>query len=331
MSPPDEVNLWAMSDLSTPWCVHVVATLGIADHIAAGITDIHDLAAASRCDAESLQRVLRHLVGRGVFTEPSSGQFALNGPARMMLSSMFKIGFDLDGFGGRMAHVWGGLLDSVRTGEPAYRSIFGRPFWDDLAAHPKLAADFDALMGPPGHGTPDPDVLASGGWESVHMVVDVGGGTGALLAEVLRAHPAVRGTLVDVPATVARSAEIFRAAGVADRVTTVGQSFFDPLPAGGDLYLLKSVLSDWPDPEAATILRRCADAARPAGRVVAVNGVSPDEDGSPSPDLLMMVLVGGKQRTLSEFRELARGAGLEVRAAERKPSGKFIVECRTLG
>jgi hypothetical protein len=329
MSPADEINLWAMSDLSTPWAAHVVATLGIADHMAAGITQIDDLAAASRCHAASLQRVLRHLVGRGVFTEPSPGQFALNGPARLMLSSMFKLGFDLDGFGGRMAYVWGGLLESVRTGEPAYRTIFGRSFWDDLAAHPQLAADFDALMGPPGHGTPDADVLVSD-WESVRTVVDVGGGTGALLAEVLHAHPAVRGTLVDVPATAARSAEIFRAAGVADRVTTVGQSFFDPLPAGGDLYLLKSVLSDWPDPEATAILRRCAEAAAPAGRVVAVNGVSPDEAGAPAPELLMMVLVGGKQRTLSEFRELARAAGLAVHAAERKSSGKFIVECRTV-
>jgi hypothetical protein len=328
MSPPDEVNLWAMSDLSTPWCVHVVATLGIADHMAAGITQVDDLAAASQCHADSLQRVLRHLVGRGVFTEPSPGQFALNGPARLMLGSMFKIGFDLDGFGGRMAHVWGGLLESVRTGEPAYRTIFGRPFWDDLAAHPKLAADFDALMGPPGHGTPDPDVLVSGGWESVRTVVDVGGGTGALLAEVLRAHPDVRGTLVDVPATLARSAEILGAAGVADRVTTVGQSFFDPLPAGGDLYLLKSVLSDWPDPEATMILRRCAEAAAPAGRVVIIGGLSPDEAGAPAPELLMMVLVGGRHRTLSEFRALARAAGLDVHAAERKPSGKFIVECR---
>jgi hypothetical protein len=124
--------------------------------------------------------------------------------------------------------------------------------------------------------------------------------------------------------------EIFRAAGVADRVTTVGQSFFDPLPAGGDLYLLKSVLSDWPDPEATAILRRCAEAAAPAGRVVAVNGVSPDEAGAPAPDLLMMVLVGGRQRTLSEFRELARAAGLAVHAAERKSSGKFIVECQTV-
>ena len=108
-------------------------------------------------------------------------------------------------------------------------------------------------------------------------------------------------------------------------MTTVGQSFFDPLPAGADLYMLKSVLSDWPDREATAILRRCAEAARPAGRVVILSGVEPDEHASPA--LLMMVLVGGRDRTLGEFRELAGEAGLEVRAAGRQPSGRFVVEC----
>src|ERR1700733_10150645 len=299
-------------DLETPWCVHVVATLHIADHIAAGITRIDDLAAASGAHSDSLHRVLRHLVGKGVFEEPSPGRFALNEPARALLDSALRPGLDLDGIGGRMAYAWGSLLNAVRTGAPAYHQIFGRPFWEDLQAHPDIAASFDALMGPAGHGTPDPEVLVSEGWESVRTVVDVGGGTGALLAEILRARPSVRGTLVDLPATVARSGGIFQAAGVAERVTTIGQSFFDPLPSGADLYLLKNVLGDWPDREAMALLRRSAEAARPTGRVIVLGGVSPDEDGGPPPELLMMVLVGGRNRGLEEFRELAHAAGLEV-------------------
>src|SRR5712691_3474196 len=135
------------------------------------------------------------------------------------------------------------------------------PSWEDLDAHPDIVASFDALMGPPGHGTPDPEVLVTGGWESVRTVVDIGGGTGALLAEILRARPEIHGTLVDLPRTVARSSEIFEAVGVAERVTTVGQSFFDPLPSGADLYLLRGILNDWPDREATAILSRCAEAA----------------------------------------------------------------------
>ena len=128
--------------------------------------------------------------------------------------------------------------------------------------------------------------------------------------------------------TVARSTETFQAAGVADRVTTVGQSFFDPLPGGADLYLLKNVLADWPDREALALLRRCAEAAEPGGRVVVLGGVSPDEGVGPSPELLMMVLVGGKSRSLTEFREMARTAGLDIQAAGRQQSGRFVVECR---
>ena len=322
------MDIWALIDLETPWCVHVVATLRIADHVAAGITHIDDLAAASGAHADSLHRVLRHLVGKGVFEEPAPGRFALNEPAGALLDSSLRSGLDLEGIGGRMAYAWGSLLSAVRTGAPAYYQIFGRPFWEDLQAHPDIAASFDALMGPAGHGTPDPAVLVSGDWQSVRTVVDVGGGTGSLLAEILRSRPLVRGTLVDLPTTVERSAEIFHAAGVAGRVTTVGQSFFDPLPAGADLYLLKNVLADWPDREATAILSRCAEAAHPAGRVILLGGVSPDDDSGPSPELLMMVLVGGKSRSLAEFRQLARTAGLEIHAVGRQPSGRFVVECR---
>ncbi len=327
MAERNQVDLWALIDLATPWCVHVVATLRIADHIAAGITQIDDLAAASGCDSGSLERVLRHLVGKGVCEEPAPRTFTLNEPARMLLDTAMRPGLDLGGIGGRMAGAWSSLLTAVQTGAPAYDTVFGRPFWEDLHEHPDVAASFDALMGPAGHGIPDPEVLVSGGWESVRTVVDVGGGTGSLLAEILRARPTLRGTLIDQPATVARSSEIFRAAGVSDRVTIVGQSFFDPLPAGADLYLLKSVLHDWPDREAIAILKRCALAARPAGRVVVIGGVSPEENRNPDPALLMMVLVGGKERSLADFRELTRAAGLEVLATGRQPTGRFVVEC----
>ena len=206
------MDLRQLCDLETPWCVHVVATLRIAHRIEAGNAEIDKLAAAAGADRDSLHRVLRHL-SKGVFEEPAPGCFALNEAARALLGP-FSGAFDLDSFGGRMAHAWGTLLSAVRTGRPAYHEAFGRAFWEDLDAHPDIAASFDALMGPAGHGVPDPDVLVDpADWESVRTVVDVGGGTGALLAEVLRARPEVRGTLVDLPRTVARSAEVFQAAG----------------------------------------------------------------------------------------------------------------------
>jgi len=192
-----------MSDLCTPWCIYTVATLRIADHLAAGTTDVAAVAAAAGCDPECLHRVLRHLVGKGVFAETAPGQFALTDLGQGLRDPSQQLGLNLDGIGGRMAYAWSSLLTAVKTGQTAYREVFGAPFWEDLDAHPDVAASFDALMGPLGHGIPDPEVLLDGDWDSVRTVVDVGGGTGSLLAEVLRAHPALRGTLVDLPRTVA--------------------------------------------------------------------------------------------------------------------------------
>jgi SAM-dependent methyltransferase len=314
-------NLWELTDLCTPWCILVASTLRIADHIAAGTDRIGPLAAAAGCDAGVLHDVLGHLVRKGVFEEPEFGRFALNEAARGFLDPALRLGLDLEGIGGRMAHAWGTMLTYVRTGAPAYREVFGLPFWEDLEAHPALAASFDALIGPPGHGTPSADFELEGGWETVRSVVDVGGGTGAMLAEILRLRPEIQGTLVDRPGTVAR-------AQCAERMTVAGQSFFDPLPAGADLYLLRGVLNDWPDREAAAILKRCAEAAHPNGRVVVLKGVAPD--GAPRDISIEMVLVGGRHRTVTEFRELARGSGLEVVAARQQPK-YFVVECRPLG
>jgi hypothetical protein len=320
-------NLEQLSDLTTPWCIRVVATLRIADHVAAGTSDIRQLAEVARCDADALHNVLDHLAARGVFEETAPGRFALNDGARALLEEGSQF-LDLEGIGGRMAHAWSTLLTYVRTGQPGYSDVFGMPFWEDLAAHPEVGASFDALMGPAGHGTPNAEIPLTDGWASVRNIVDVGGGTGAMLAEILRSHPHVHGTLVDLPGTVARSQEIFQAAGVADRVTSSGQSFFDPLPAGADVYLLKKVLNDWPDRETVAILRRCAEAARPAGRVLVTAGVvAQDEPRRLTPE---MVLVGGKSSTLPEFRELAREAGLEASAVHRQPSGGLVVECRPI-
>jgi hypothetical protein len=303
-------------------------TLRIAERLEAGTTEIAEIARAAECDADSLQRVIRHLIGKGLFVEPAPGRFALNHAARALTDPGVRIGLDLNGIGGRMAHAWGTMLKAVQTGKPAYHEVFGRPFWADLNANPEIAADFDALLGPVGHGTPDPDILLDDDWEAVKSVVDVGGGVGALLTEILRVHPEITGTLVDLPRPVATAFANFEAAGVSERAKTSAQSFFDPLPSGADLYVLKSILNDWPDQEALMILQRCADAMHPEGRIVVNGGVSGGEKSGGV--TIEMVLLGGKDRTVPEFSELVRGAGLRVDKHGLSPSGRFLVELRKI-
>jgi 2,7-dihydroxy-5-methyl-1-naphthoate 7-O-methyltransferase len=322
----EPANLWELADLCTPWCVHVAATLRIANHIDAGIDQIDGLAQAADCDPGVLHAVLGHLVLKGIFTEQAPGKFGLNQPARELLDPIVQLSMNLDRFGGRMAYAWDTLLAYTRTGKSAYPDLFGLPFFADLAAHPEIAADFDTIIGPAGHGTPSPHFEMNGGWESIRTVADVGGGTGAMLAEILRVQPHLRGILIDQPDTVARSADIFQSAGVSpDRVTTSGQSFFDALPPGADLYLLRGIINDWPDEESQAILRQCAAAAHPNGRVVILKSVHPD--GAPKDLFIEMVLLGGKPRSLAEFSLLARLAGLEVVSAGQQ-ADYFVVECR---
>ena len=325
----DSADIDQLLDLATPWCLMVAATLRIPALIAEGHHDMAGLAAAAGCDRDALHAVLDHLVAKGVFRQPAPGRFACNHAAEQLADPARFL--DLEGIGGRMAHTWGTMLDYVRTGQPAYQKVFGRPFWEDLAAHPKIAADFDALMGPAGHGTPDFDIELAGGWDAIRAVVDVGGGTGAMLASLLRRHPHVQGILVDFPGTIARASELLTSAGVADRVTLQGQSFFDPLPAGADLYLLKSVLNDWPDQETVAILANCATAAQATGNkatgtIAVLGGVAADD--APRSLGIDMLVAGGKINTISQFTELARQAGLNVIAAGTQASGRYIVECQ---
>lgn len=318
----ESVDLWSLSDLCTPWCIHVAVTLRIAEHVATGTDQIADLAAVTKADEYVLHRLLEQLVRKGVFAEPEAGRFALNDAARGLID--MRLGFDLNGIGGRFANAWSSLPIYVQTGAPGYSEIFGQPFWEDLNTNPQLGAEFDALMGIAGHGVPNAEFEITGGWESIRTVVDVGGGSGAMLAGLLKLRPSIRGTLVDFPRTVALAASTFRDAGVADRASIVGQSFFDPLPAGEDLYILRKVINDWPDAEARQILARCAEAARPSGRVAILHGVNAER---PKGISIEMMLVGGKHRDVAEFRELASQSGLEVIAAGNQKN-YFVVECR---
>jgi hypothetical protein len=316
-------DIEALTDLMTPWCIHTVATLAIADRIAAGTGSVDDLAAATGCDERALHNVMGHLASKGVFRETAPGVFELNDAANALREAGAFL--DLTGIGGRFARAWSTIPEYVRTGRAAYAGEFGLPFWEDLAAHPDLAAEFDDLIGPGGHATP-PLIEIEGGWDAVRTVVDVGGGTGTNLAVILGAAPNLRGVLVDFPATIERATPILEAAGVADRVELRGQSFFDPLPAGADVYVLRSVLNDWGDEETNAILSRVAEAAGPGARVVVIGGVAPEDE--PRRLMIEMVLCGGRTDTLDAFRERTAAVGLDVVAAARQEGGRFVVECR---
>jgi hypothetical protein len=321
-----------LMDLVTPMALRVAATLRLADLMpddgtGAGAT-LRDLAERAGADPQALARMLRHLVQHGVFTEPRPGQFAVNPTAALLRTGQpAAIWLDLDGFGGRMDLAFTGLAHTVRTGEPAWEQVFGQPFWAYLDANPAISASFDATM-----AVDAGSAAVAGGydWTAVRHVADIGGGTGTLIAEVLRRNPQLRGTLTDLPETAARARQYLAERGLDDRCDVVGQSFFDPLPAGADAYLLNRVIHDWDDAAASAILRRCAEAAGGTGRVLVI-----ESHGSASGDLAafaemnlrMLVLTGGSERTIDDYSALAADAGLKVTAVHDTTERHVMIEC----
>jgi hypothetical protein len=307
-------ELYAAADLVTPMAIRVAATLRLADHIAAGRRSAEALTGAVDADPAVLGRLLEHLVTAGVLGREADGGYALTARGEYLRDDhpdRVRGSIDLDGALGRADLCVVQLLHTVRTGQPSYALQFGQPFWEDLAESPERAASFDALMG--ARLAADlPAITAAYPWGGLGHLVDVGGGNGSLLLGLLGAHPELRGTVVDLAGPVARADAAIAAAGLTERADTLAGSFFDVLPAGAGGYLLSGVLCDWSDDEAIRILRRCAEAVGPTGRVVVLEHVGSGGSTDTAGDLRMLSLAGGRDRTLDQLRALAAAVGLTV-------------------
>ncbi|MGL4745153.1 MAG: methyltransferase [Dermatophilaceae bacterium] len=327
-------RLWEMSDLTAPWALRVVCTLGVADLVADGCDRVDDLAERTGTDAAALARVLRHLAARGVVAEPEPGRFSLTEAGECLRDghpSRMREWLSTDGAAGRMDEVYAALLTSVRTGEPAYRAIHGRSFYDDLHAQPALQRSFDELMRE--DSVDYAPIVEQQDWSTTRHVVDVGGGHGELLGHLLRTHEHLRGTLFELPGT----ADAARAhlAPLGDRAAVEAGSFLDGVrPAGADGYVLASVLHNWSDADAATILRRVAEAAAPGARVLVVENVVDETTDSrwvTHLDLKMLVLLGGRERTVAEYEALGEATGLRATGATAVARGPFMLPSAVIG
>jgi hypothetical protein len=308
------------ADLVTPMALRVAATLRLADLLATGPAAARALAGAAGADPDALDRLLCHLAVVGLVARADDGGYALTDRGQVLRDdhpSGLRARLDAEGAIGRGDLAFAQLLHSVRTGEAGYPRQYGDEFWADLAGDPARRATYDAQMGRDVAAWAPPVLAALDGTAFGH-VVDVGGGNGTLLAAILREHPTARGTVLDQPATAVAARSALAAAGLGDRADAVGGSFFDPIAAGADVYLLCAVLHDWDDASARAILQRCADAAGPSGLVVVVEKTG--REGAPPPsamNLRVLVYFGGRERGVDALTELATAVGLARRALHR--------------
>jgi hypothetical protein len=309
----------------------VAATLGIADLLQKGPQHFSELGQAAGVHAPSLRRVLRLLASAGVFAENADGQFSLTAIGEYLQTGMARNSVLL--FTGDMGYrAWGDLLHSVQTGEPAFERVFGMPTFSYYAEHPDEAANFDETMSDVSAQVAMA-LVAAFDFSRFGTVVDMGGGHGELLIGVLKANRTLRGTLFDLPRLTQEARNRITQAGLAGRCQVIAGDFFETVPEGSDVYILKSILQDWDDLRCTTILKNCLRAMPPEAKLLVLEGVypaimdeSPASQSAARNDVNMLVCTGGRQRTEAEFQTLFEAAGFKLNRIIRPQGLSSIIE-----
>ncbi len=307
--------------------VYVAAELGIADMLAEGSKSIEELALESHAHAPSLYRMMRGLASVGIFAETQEKRFELTPMAELLKSGAmrsFALMFNADW----SDRAWEYFIDSVRTGDTAFEKAHGMPVSDWLEINPRAADVFNeanAIKAAHSHRV----IIDVYDFSGINTLTDVGGGLGALTAEILDANPTMNGIVADVPSVVQRAEEFIRSRGLKDRCETVECDFFKEIPAGNDAYLMSHILHDWSDDQCKTILLNCREAMNPESTLLVVEMVVPPGN-QPSIakllDLEMLVTTGGRERTEEEFNTLFKSSGFEISRIISTSAGISVIE-----
>ncbi len=295
-----------------PRALYVAAELGIADQLSDGPRSVEQIAQAVDAHAPSLRRILRLLVKHDIFGEDEEGRLRLTPISRWMQTdapSSLKdfLRFDSE----TLWNAYGNLLHTATTGEPSFNHLNGFDFFQYLTDNPEAAMRADRSQRSLSEVE---EKLVAGAYDfsPYGTVVDVGGGRGGMLAEILKAHEGPRGILIDQPYVVSQAE---RLEGLRDRCEVIAGDFFDAVPEGGDVYLLKRVLHDWDDEPCLRILKKIHGAMADTGRLLVIEGVIDAADPESlvkECDVVIMTFLGGRVRNRGEFADLFEAAGFKL-------------------
>jgi len=311
--------------------LYVAAKLGLADALRAGPKQSRVLASACGAHPAALHTVLRALASMGILTHEADGSFGLAPLGRLLRSDT------ADSLRDQVVLEWevfkaarDGLLQAVQTGQPAFTHVFGHGLFEHLAKCPALSRTFDAHMAALTDQAAD-SLLEARSFTAASRIVDVGGGSGVLLARILENYPQADGVVLDLPPVAEGARRHLAAVGLTSRCQVVGGDFLQAVPVGGT-YLLSHVLHNWDDERCVRILRNCRDAMAPAGQVLVFERLMPERITKPEPateaDVAMLVLTGGRERTEGEYRGLLAAAGLELTRVLPTASPRCVLEGR---
>ncbi len=319
------MNAWVSQAITA------AADLGIADALANGPLSAEDLAAAVGADRDALARLMRALISRGIFRQRRDGRYDLTRLAQPLRSDAeVSLAAWARWLGSpENREHWSHLSESLRHGECIACEARGQSLFEFLAGQPELQDIFNQAMTGVSEISIAP-LVAAYDFTPYGTIVDVGGGRGRLLAAMLTAAPHARGVLFDQPHVVAEAPAELRKHRVLDRVRIAEGSFFDDdIPAGGDAYVLKNVIHDWPDEEAVRILSNVRASADAGKHLLLVELVIPEhnrEFAGKWLDLEMFVSATSRERTADEYGRLLDSAGFHLKRVVETVSPFSVVE-----
>lgn len=310
--------------------IYVATKLELSEHLARGPLTAQEVASTIGVDAGALYRLLRALASLGIFSETTGGRFKMTPAATLLQRNTPKsLRSTAMIYGDEVLwRAYGQMTYAIKTGRPAFQHVHGQPFYDYLGEHPRSADLFnDAMTG--FSDIESSTIVAVCEVSQIRTVVDVGGGQGALMAALLRAHPHLQAVIFDSTGPTADTERNFAAADIAGRARFIQGDFFASIPDEGELYFLKSILHNWDDSAAAAILRKCREAMPKHARLVIAErvislGNLPSE--SKLFDVNMLVTTGGRERTEAEYASLLSTAGLKLTKVTPTTSYLSLVE-----
>jgi hypothetical protein len=329
--PSELAVLEHSAQFTAGYLLAAIAELGIADQLADGPRTATQLGVVAQCDADALHRTLRAAAVTGIVRLDHTGRFHATRLTRALTSDAPYYSADWCAYMASPAHhaAWGDLVQTIRSGEPAFRRVNGLSLFDWFDAHPAEGTNF--TNGLSGLTLSEAAAIAAAyPFPAAGRVCDVAGGSGVLLGEVLRRHRGLTGILVEAPSVLTDAAAHLESVGIAESVTLLQGDLFGVISASADVYLLKWILHDWSDADCVRILRNVA-AAMPAGaKLVIIEGLQDPNSADPrfSPiDLEMLVVTdGGRERSVSQFHDLIVASGLRPGAVRHASTGVSLLE-----
>ena len=312
--------------------ITAAADLGLADALHGGPLTIDELATKTGANPDALRRLLRVLIGKGIFAQRDDGRYQLNPMADLLRSDGPVSLAGLARFVGARQHRehWSMLTETIKSGGAAVPALRGKEFFDYLGDEPEFAQIFNDAMTSLSETAIGP-VIDAYDFTPFRTIVDVAGGHGRLLATILNAAPQARGVLYDLPEVIAGAPTLLREFGVAERVRLAEGSFFDSAPAGGDAYVLKHIIHDWDDGPSVQILRKVRSVAPAGATLLLIEAVIPDDDSDSTAkvtDMEMLLVNEGRERTVEEYRRILEQAGFHLTRVVDTASHVSIIEAR---